>query len=71
VIALGVAARIASRLFFRGKARLPEMFDIPRQRVQWRWLRYPNRHAKQALGWAPRVTLREGIAATVAADEAG
>jgi 2-alkyl-3-oxoalkanoate reductase len=69
VLGLGLAARIASKLFFGGKAKLPEMFDIPRQRVQWRGLRYGNSHAKQALGWQPRVSLDRGIAATVAGDE--
>ncbi|MHA6723778.1 NAD-dependent epimerase/dehydratase family protein [Sphingomonas sp. RS2018] len=61
--ALGLAAKIASRLFFRARARLPELLDPPRQRVRWRPLRYPNAHARAALNWTPRVSLAEGVAA--------
>lgn len=62
VLGLGLAARIASRLFFRGKARLPELFDLPRQRVRWRPLRYPADRARQQLGWISRRDLRAGVA---------
>ncbi len=62
VCGLGFAARLASRLFFQGRARLPELLDPPRQRVRWRPLRYPNRHAREALGWTPRLTLAAGVA---------
>ena len=62
VLGLGLAARIASKLFFRGKARLPELLDLPRQRVRWRPLRYPADRARQALGWTPKVDLMRGVA---------
>lgn len=60
--ALGLAAKLASRMFFQGKARLPELLDPPRQRVRWRPLRYPNARARAALGWTPRRSLDEGVA---------
>ena len=69
VLALGGAARLASKLFFRGRARLPELLDPPRQRVRWRPLRYPNARARQALGWAPRLDLARGIATLAPAIE--
>lgn len=65
MLGLGLAARIASKLFFRGKARLPELLDLPRQRVRWRPLRYPADHARQALGWTPRTDLIRGVATLV------
>jgi 2-alkyl-3-oxoalkanoate reductase len=61
VLFLGLSAWIASRLFFKGSAKLPEMLDLPRQRVRWRPLRYPNLHSKQALGWHQQLTLDEGV----------
>ncbi|OYW45979.1 MAG: hypothetical protein B7Z08_00205 [Sphingomonadales bacterium 32-68-7] len=67
VRAVGVAAWLASRLFFGGRARLPEWLDLPRQQVRWRGLSYRNDEAKRVLGWRPRVTLTEGIADTVRA----
>lgn len=65
VLALGLAARAASRLFFRGRARLPEWLDPPRQRVRWRPLRYAQARAQQALGWTPRVDVASGVATLV------
>lgn len=65
VLGLGLAARIASKLFFRGKARLPELLDLPRQRVRWRPFSYPADRARQALGWMPRRTLAQGVATLV------
>lgn len=62
VLALGWSAKLASKLFFRGRARLPETLDPPRQRVRWRPLRYPNARARTALNWTPRVGLQEGVA---------
>lgn len=61
VRALGGAAWLASRLFFRGKARLPEMLDLPRQEARWRNLRYPAAQAKSRLGWTEFTRLDEGI----------
>lgn len=60
--ALGLSAKLASRLFFQGKARLPELLDPPRQRVRWRPLRYPNARARSALGWTPQRSLEQGVA---------
>ena len=62
VKALGSAARLASRMFFEGRARLPELLDSPRQRVRWRPLHYSNIKARVELGWEQRVTLEEGLA---------
>ncbi len=62
VLGLGGAARLASKLFFRGRARLPEMLDPPRQRVRWRPLRYPNARARAALRWVPRLDVHRGVA---------
>jgi 2-alkyl-3-oxoalkanoate reductase len=65
VMGLGLSARLASVLFFKGKARLPEILSIPRQRVRWRQLRYGNSLAGQALNWQPKVSLAEGVAGLV------
>lgn len=65
VLALGWSARLASKLFFRGRARLPELLDPPRQRVRWRPLSYPNARARAGLGWTPRVPLEQGVATLV------
>lgn len=62
VLALGGSARLASKLFFRGRARLPELLDPPRQRVRWRPLRYPNARTRAALSWMPRLDLAQGVA---------
>lgn len=62
VLGLGLAARLASWLFFKGRARLPEVLDLPRQRVRWRPLRYARERAQTALGIRQRVSLREGLA---------
>lgn len=63
VKALGWSAKLASRLFFHGRARLPELLDPPRQRVRWRPLRYSATRAAKMLGWAPQVALEQGVAA--------
>ena len=70
VLALGLAARLASVLFFRSRARLPELLDPPRQRVRWRPLRYSRKHAQSALGLGQRVSLADGTAAMVGAETA-
>jgi nucleoside-diphosphate-sugar epimerase len=61
VKALGWSARLASKMFFGGRARLPELLDPPRQRVRWRPLRYSADLARSALDWRPRVNLKEGV----------
>ena len=62
VTLLGGAVSILNRVGFNGRAKLPEMLDLQRQRVRWRPLRYSNRAAKEHLGWSPRVPLAEAIA---------
>lgn len=57
----GAAAWLASKLFFGGKARLPEMLDLPRQEARWRNLRYSASAAKARLGWRERTRLPGGI----------
>jgi len=60
VRALGLAARIASKLFFARRARLPEWLDLPRQEVRWRPLRYGNARSQALLG-PGTVTLDAGV----------
>lgn len=59
----GAAARLASIVFFKGRARLPELLDPPRQQARWRPLRYSNRRAKSLLGWSPQGLSRDVPAA--------
>jgi nucleoside-diphosphate-sugar epimerase len=63
---LGGLARLASRAFFRGRARLPEWLDLPRQQVRWRPMRYGNALAHRLLG-EQHISLEEGLRETVAA----
>jgi nucleoside-diphosphate-sugar epimerase len=65
VLALGLAARLADRMFFEGRARVPELLDPPRQRVRWRPLRYDRKRAAEMLGAQQRVSLLDGIAGMV------
>jgi 2-alkyl-3-oxoalkanoate reductase len=58
---LGWSAKLASRLFFGGRAKLPEFLDPPRQRVRWRPLRYSADLARSALDWDPQVDLKRGV----------
>lgn len=67
VRAVGLAAWVASKLFFKGRARLPEWLDLPRQQVRWRGLRYGNAEARRILGWKSGVTLAQGLADTTRA----
>lgn len=71
VLAMGVAAKLASLLFFKSRARLPELFDSPRQRVRWRPLRYSRARTQSVLGTEQRVSLAAGVAAMVAAESVG
>ena len=68
LLALGLAARLASMLFFDSRARLPEFLDPPRQRVRWRPLRYSRGRAQSTLGVAQRVSLADGVVAMVRAE---
>jgi nucleoside-diphosphate-sugar epimerase len=61
ILGLGLMARIASGLFFRGRARLPELLDLPRQRARWRSLRYANSAVTGKLGWRPKISLRAAL----------
>jgi nucleoside-diphosphate-sugar epimerase len=63
LLALGRAARLTSRLFFRSRARLPELFDPPRQRARWRPLRYSRDSFEQLFDQGKRVSLQTGVAA--------
>lgn len=69
VLGLGAAARIASWLFFDGRARLPELLDPPRQRVRWRPLRYARDRAERALGTRQRLSLAAGVAGMIRAQQ--
>ena len=66
VRALGALAWGASRTFFRGRARLPEWLDLPRQEVRWRPMRYRNAEARRHFGRGA-VALEEGVRETVQA----
>ncbi len=68
---LGAAAKLASWLFFKGRARLPELLDPPRQRVRWRPLRYGTDRAQTALEFRQRVSLVDGIAGLVQTEDDG
>ncbi|WP_133365817.1 NAD-dependent epimerase/dehydratase family protein [Qipengyuania sediminis] len=61
VRALGGAAALASRVFFGGRARLPELLDLPRQQARWRGLRYPASNSGAQLLGSQSVPLREGV----------
>lgn len=65
--AAGVAARIADRVLFAGRARLPELLAPERQAARWQPLGYPNERAHDVLGWAPRVGLDDGVRRIIAA----
>src|SRR5690606_24343770 len=62
VLAMGAAAKLASLMFFRSRARLPEFLDPPRQRVRWRPLRYSRARTQSVLGTGQRVSLAAGVA---------
>lgn len=65
VRALGALAWLASNTFFRGRARLPEWLDLPRQQVRWRPIRYRNALARRLFG-KQQMRLSEGLQETVA-----
>lgn len=58
---LGGAARLASRLLFAGKARLPELLDPPRQEARWRPLRFSGAKAASSLDWSERHRLETAL----------
>lgn len=58
---IGGAAWLASRLFFKGRARLPEWMDLPRQEARWRNLRCSAARAKAQLGWREQIKIDRGI----------
>lgn len=59
VAAGGIGVKLINRIFFRGRARLPEFLDYPRQQARWRPFSYSNARAKAELGWTPRVRVEE------------
>jgi 2-alkyl-3-oxoalkanoate reductase len=61
VVALGQAARIANRLIFKGRGKLPELLALRRQHARWKPLRYSNHRAKAGLDWRPQITLGDGL----------
>ena len=68
---VGVAARLASRAFFKGRARLPELIDPPRLQARWRPLRYTNTRAKSSLGWDDKVRITDAVTDILARKNAG
>jgi len=59
VASAGLGVRLINRLFFGGKARLPELLDYPRQQARWRPFEYSNSKAKSDLGWTPHVRVAD------------
>jgi nucleoside-diphosphate-sugar epimerase len=57
----GYAAQLSSRLFFKGRAKLPELLALRRQHARWKPLTYSNRSAKETLGWEPKLNVKEGV----------
>lgn len=64
VAAVGLTIRAINGWFFRGRAKLPELLDFPRQEARWKPLRYSRSRAATALNLAPEIALEEGIART-------
>jgi UDP-glucose 4-epimerase len=64
---IGAAVSLINRMFFDGRAKVPEFLDRGRQRVRWRPMSYSNRAAKEALGWSPAVPLSEAVERTAKA----
>lgn len=62
---LGRSIALFNRLAFDGKAKLPEFLAHRRQQVRWKPHRYPNRAARQGLGWSPRVPFEEAVKRTI------
>jgi nucleoside-diphosphate-sugar epimerase len=58
----GYAAQLSSRLFFKGRAKLPELLALRRQHARWKPITYSNTRAKEALGWKPKLNVKEGVA---------
>ena len=65
---LGWSARLASKTFFKGRARLPELLDRPRQAARWRPLRYANDRAQARLNWREGKSLENALPEIVARD---
>jgi nucleoside-diphosphate-sugar epimerase len=69
VAALGTAVKGFNRLAFSGRAKLPELLALQRQRVRWGPAKYGNRQAHELLGWSPRIGLKEAVRRTFAGED--
>ena len=58
------ASQAGSRLIFRGKGKLPSLLVPRRFEARFKPLRFPNRKAREVLGWAPGVSYREALERT-------
>jgi 2-alkyl-3-oxoalkanoate reductase len=65
VATTGLAVALLNRLAFKDRARLPAFLAYRRQRASWKPMRYANAAAKEGLGWTPRVSLEDGLAASI------
>lgn len=70
--AMRILARLAwltNRVCFRGTAKVPGLFVPSRLHARCKPLRYSNARIKEALGWSPRYTWREGIDRAMGSDD--
>jgi len=59
-------AWLSNQLFFRGTAKVPGLLVPSRLHARCKPLRYPNQAIKEALGWQPRYSWKEGVARSLA-----
>jgi nucleoside-diphosphate-sugar epimerase len=67
VAAGGWLIRLVNRKLLGNRARLPEFLAYRRQQARWKPLRYSNARLRETLGWAPRVSIEDGVRDMVAA----
>ena len=60
----GLLIRAINRMFFKGRAKLPEILDYPRQQARWKPLQYRHGRAVKELGWTPGISIAEGVIRT-------
>ncbi|MFO0954451.1 MAG: NAD(P)-dependent oxidoreductase [Isosphaeraceae bacterium] len=58
------AARLVSRLIFRGKGKLPSLLVPCRFEARFKPLRFPNGKARDVLGWRPTLSYEEALTRT-------